>query len=94
MRRVVLTTRFKQAYRRYTRRNVRLRAQVDDVILQMAADVFRPSLRTHVLSGELSGWLACSCGRDCRILFVISQDEETGGEKLVLLDIGTHDEVY
>ena len=57
-------------------------------------DVFATSLGTHKLSGTLEGLRACGCGYDCRILFSIEQDPSTSGEVIVLLDIGTYDEVY
>ncbi len=60
----------------------------------MEIDVFAPSLGTHKLSGKLNGLQACSCGYDCRLVFSIEQDTETSREVIVLLDIGTHDEVY
>ena len=60
----------------------------------MQEDVFDIQLSTHKLSGELFGFWACSCGYDCRILFALEQDPETGDDLIVLLDIGTHDEVY
>lgn len=60
----------------------------------MASDVFQPSLATHRLRGQFSGKWACSCGFDCRILFVIERGEPGDDERLVLLDMGTHDEVY
>lgn len=60
----------------------------------MAVDVFAPALETHKLSGNLSGALACSCGYDCRIIFFLEQDKGSGAEVIVLVDIGTHDEVY
>ena len=60
----------------------------------MQLDVFAPSLGIHKLSGNLFGLLACSCGYDCRIVFTIEQDAENDREVIVLLDIGTHDEVY
>jgi mRNA-degrading endonuclease YafQ of YafQ-DinJ toxin-antitoxin module len=46
------------------------------------------------LIGKLSGLLSCSCGYDCRIVFAIETDEESGETLIVLLDVGTHDEVY
>ena len=55
---------------------------------------FCPSLGPHKLVGELMGLRACSCGYDCRIVFRIEVDESTELEVILLLDIGTHDEVY
>ena len=44
--------------------------------------------------GELLGLRACSCGYDCRIIFAIETDEDSKEKVILLLDIGTHDEVY
>lgn len=46
------------------------------------------------MSSELLGLWACSCGYDCRILFSIEKENESDKEIILLLDIGTHDEVY
>jgi mRNA interferase YafQ len=37
---------------------------------------------------------ACSVSYDCRIIFGFEQDSETGEERILLIDIGSHDEVY
>jgi mRNA-degrading endonuclease YafQ of YafQ-DinJ toxin-antitoxin module len=60
----------------------------------MEEDIFAPALGTHKLSGALSGLRACSCGYDCRIVFSLEHDSDSGAEVIVLLDIGSHDEVY
>ena len=60
----------------------------------METDIFAPRLGTHKLGGKLSGLQACSCGYDCRIVFSIEPGTEAQTEVIVLLDIGTHDEVY
>jgi hypothetical protein len=60
----------------------------------MAEDVFAPSLMTHRLKGEFDGLRACSCGYDCRIIFSLEKNKETQEEEIVLLNIGSHDEVY
>lgn len=94
MRKLVLTPKFKRAFRKFVRRNARLQSRIEETLAQMEADIFATQLGTHKLSGELYGLWACSCGYDCRIVFTIEVDEETGNEVLVLLDVGTHDEVY
>ncbi len=60
----------------------------------MQEDVFLPRLGTHSLQGELAGLRACSCGYDCRIVFSLEMDNETNEDVIILLNIGTHDEVY
>jgi mRNA interferase YafQ len=58
----------------------------------VAADAAHPSLRTHKLRGPLAGCWACSAGYDLRIVFEYAQHE--GQEAILLLALGTHDEVY
>jgi mRNA-degrading endonuclease YafQ of YafQ-DinJ toxin-antitoxin module len=76
------------------RRDAKLQKRIEDTLEQMQDDVFVDNLSTHKLSGELLGIWACSCGYDCRIVFSLEKDDETGQEVVVLLDIGTHDEAY
>lgn len=94
MRPLVITPKFKRAYRKLGKRTPKLRCHIDEALRQMAVDIFSPTLGTHKLSGTLQGLWACSCGYDCRIVFSLECDEKTGGEAVLLLDIGTHDEVY
>jgi mRNA-degrading endonuclease YafQ of YafQ-DinJ toxin-antitoxin module len=49
-------------------------------------------LVTHKLSGDLAGVWACSAGYDLRIVFEFVDQE--GTEAILLLTVGTHDEVY
>lgn len=94
MRQLVLTPRFKRAYRQFTRRDKKRQQEVDEALRQMEADLFQARLSTHKLSGPLSGLWASSCGNDCRILFALERDPESGAEVILLLDLGTHDELY
>lgn len=94
MRELVLTPKFKRAFRKFVRRDAKMQKRIEDTLEQMQLDVFATHLSTHKLSGELLGLQACSCGYDCRIVFSIEQDQESGKEVIILLDIGTHDEVY
>jgi addiction module RelE/StbE family toxin len=58
----------------------------------LATDCFDPRLKTHKLKGELEGSWACSAGYDLRIVFKLVEYE--GAEGILLLTIGTHEEVY
>jgi addiction module RelE/StbE family toxin len=93
MREIVLTPKFKRAFRKFIKRNPQLEPKLIQVLKLMKKDVFTPQLSTHSLQGKLLGLKACSCGYDCRILFTIEvyQDQT---EAIVLLDIGTHNDVY
>ncbi len=58
----------------------------------MEQDVFDPRLKAHRLKGPLEGAYACSGGYDMRIVFKLVEHE--GSRAILLLSIGTHDEVY
>ena len=58
----------------------------------LAEDAFHPQLRSHKLKGEFAGSWACSVGYDLRIVFQFVQHEDS--EALLLVTVGTHDEVY
>ncbi|MFB2878745.1 type II toxin-antitoxin system YafQ family toxin [Floridanema aerugineum] len=60
----------------------------------MENDPFTPSLKSHKLTGSLEGLWSCSVAYDCRIIFTFSQDEDSQESVIVLVDIGSHDEIY
>jgi mRNA interferase YafQ len=84
MRSLVLTPKFKRAFRKFVKHNADLQKRIEDTLQQMEADVFAPNLGTHKLSGKLDGLQSCSCGYDCRIVFSIEQNIEPDGEVIVL----------
>ena len=94
MNKVVISRKFKRAFRKFVRRNRSLQIRVEQAIEDLANDTYNPSLGTHKLEGKLSGLLSCSCGYDCRIIFAIETNKKTAETLIILLDIGTHDEVY
>jgi mRNA interferase YafQ len=94
MSKIVVSNKFKRSFRKFTRRNTKLQRKIEEVITQLSEDIFNPSLATRKLGGQLADLLACSCGYDCRIVFAIETDRETDEKIIILLDIGTHDEVY
>lgn len=85
---------FKRALKKFAKNNPILREKIDKALREMLNDPFAPFLATHRLGGKLSGFLACTCGYNCRILFSIEKDKTTGNENIILLSVGTHDEVY
>ena len=60
----------------------------------MAENIADPRLKTHRLSGQLAGLHANSVAYDCRIVFIRQKHLKTGAETLLLINIGTHEEVY
>ena len=94
MRKLSWDTSFRRAFRRHTRNNPALANRVSQILKELAEDPFYPPLKTHKLSGQLKGLWACWVEYDCRIVFTFEPDPNTGEELIVLIDLGTHDEVY
>jgi mRNA interferase YafQ len=73
-RRLVFSKAFEKSYQKYTGKNQALKTSINKTLLKLELDVYDPALRTHKLSGKLAAYLACSCGYDCRIIFIIEKD--------------------
>jgi len=94
MRKLAWDTSFRRAFKRRTRNNAALQDRIFQVLDRLAEDPFHPALKTHKLSGQLQGLWACWVEYDCRIVFAFEPEPDTGEEMIVLVDLGTHDEVY
>ncbi len=72
-----------------------LQNNIDNAINKLSEDPFAPLLNSHNLSGDLYELYACKCGYDCRIIFSIEKSTNNDSAASVLLvDIGTHQDVY
>lgn len=83
---------FGRDLRKWLKADADTAASIEATLEQLSADAAHPSLRTHKLRGALLGCWACSAGYDLRIVFEYTQHE--GQEAILLLALGTHDEVY
>jgi len=91
---LVWSSGFTRAFRRTVRRQPGLRVKIERTLRQLAEDPFDPALHSHKLKGELTGAWACTVDYENRILFEFVQRPESGEEEILLLTMGTHDEVY
>jgi addiction module RelE/StbE family toxin len=94
MRTIAFTPAFNRSYKSRIRRQPVLVKKVAAVLELLAADPFEPSLQTHKLKGALTGSWACTVEYDCRIVFDFVSNPESGEDEILLLDVGSHDEVY
>jgi mRNA interferase YafQ len=94
MRELVPLPKFERAFRRLVRKNPALQLQIETTLRRVAENLNDPRLRTHHLSGQLAGLHACSAAYDCRSVFARQKHPKTGKETLLLINIGTHEEVY
>jgi len=80
--------------RRTIRKHPEINEDLQSVLQSLLDNPFQPSLQTHKLKGKLEGSWACSAGYDLRIVFDFVDAEEGSEKDILLIDIGTHDEVY
>jgi mRNA-degrading endonuclease YafQ of YafQ-DinJ toxin-antitoxin module len=80
---------FKRSYRKRVRNNSKLKKKFWEKMGIFLENPFFPQLRTHKLSGKLAGQWAFSVDDDCRIVF-----EFVGEARALMIDVGSHDEVY
>lgn len=87
---LVWTSGFTHAAKRFAEHHPGLRGKFSAILSDLEADPFQPHLKFHHLTGKLKGIQAVSLTHSYRItLTVMVTDKE-----VILLDIGSHDEVY
>ncbi|MGF2039026.1 MAG: type II toxin-antitoxin system YafQ family toxin [Nostoc sp. CmiVER01] len=94
MRIIVWDSSFKRSFKRVIRKNPRLEETIFEVLELLVTDPFVPSLKSHKLKGDLEGLWACWVEYDCRIIYTFKLNPDEYEDMIVLIDIGTHDEVY
>ncbi len=91
---IVWDSHFKRAFKKLIKKNPEIRDRIINVLNLLSIDHLTPSLKSHKLTGSLDSLWSCSVTYDCRIIFTFAQDEESEEFLIVLVDIGSHDEVY
>ena len=86
------STAFTRAAKRLFKKQPHVAESLRITLELLAEDALHPELKTHKLKGDLQGCWACSAGYDLRIVFEFVQHE--GAEAVLLLSVGTHDEVF
>ncbi|MBI3195066.1 MAG: type II toxin-antitoxin system mRNA interferase toxin, RelE/StbE family [Ignavibacteriae bacterium] len=85
---------FERAFKQRKKRNEELKEKIYSTLDLLSTDVHHSKLGTHKLKGDLKDLWACSIDYYYRIVFTFHQDPRTNKEVILLVDIGTHDEVY
>jgi addiction module RelE/StbE family toxin len=94
MRQLIWGRTFLRGYKRQLRKHPGLADEIGETLELLARDPFSANLESHKLRGKLAGTWACTVGYDLRILFELHPSPEGGPDDVLLIDIGTHDEVY
>ncbi|EKD48256.1 MAG: hypothetical protein ACD_65C00045G0002 [uncultured bacterium] len=76
--------------KRYRKLDNKLKVKVDGAIKRFIANPYDPILRNHSLNGRLEGKRAFWAGGDLRVVF----EEFDNYVLVVMLDVGTHNQVY
>jgi mRNA-degrading endonuclease YafQ of YafQ-DinJ toxin-antitoxin module len=87
---LVATEHFERRARKFLRKHPDLRATLRDTLDDLSRDPFQPRLKLHALGGKLSGIQAVSLTHAYRLTLILKVTDQ----EIVLLDLGTHDEVY
>jgi mRNA-degrading endonuclease YafQ of YafQ-DinJ toxin-antitoxin module len=91
--RIVTTNRFEKKLKKYTSTSPEFREKIYNLLSRLSNNPFDQTLNVHKLKGKLDNFYSISCGFDCRIIFTL-ESNANNEDYLLLIDIGTHDEVY
>ena len=81
---------FKHSYKKRIKPDAILKEKFWDSLELFSRSPFDSHLKTHKLTGKLNGLWAFSIAYDCRVVFNFFDNKKSA----LLIDIGTHDEVY
>ena len=87
---LVTTEHFLRRARKFLRKHPDLRERFTQVVDDLRQDPFAPHLAYHHHGGKLKDVQAVSITHDYRLILML----DTSNREIILLDIGSHDEVY
>lgn len=87
---LIWTQTFVRSAKRFLKRHPDLRGEFEHVLRMLEEDPQQRKLRLHPLKGSLKGKHAVSVTYSHRIVLILALQES----ELVLLDIGSRDQVY
>ncbi len=86
---VAFSPAFKRSFRKRLKHNHKLQDRFWVRLDCFIQDPFDPQLKTHKLTGQLKELWSFSVEHDVRVIFYFANEANA-----VLVDIGSHDEVY
>ena len=87
---LIITISYKKRAKRFFKKHPDIFKRYEKTLFILESDPFHPSLRLHKLKGKLSEFYSVSINMEYRVVidFIIEN------EKIIPIDIGSHDEVY
>ena len=79
---------FSRKYKKFVKKHPQLSSKIDQKLELFRTDQNHPSLRLHKLSAKNAEVWSISISTEIRVLFTYT----SGG--VILIDVGSHDEVY
>ena len=76
--------------RKFLRKHPEIHSQYRKTLQLLELDPYHPALRLHSLEGRLKGLSSVSINMSYRIVLEL----EIRGEEIILINIGSHDQVY
>jgi len=86
---IIWDKKFEKKLFKFIKKRPLLKNKIKEKLSLFTNEPYSPKLKNHKLSGRLKDLNAISIDYDCRIIFKIINEE-----KVLLIDIGTHKEVY
>ena len=85
---------YKRSFKRLAKTNTELKKKILATMEVLQNNPFSPQLKAHKLRGILEGTWACTVDYKTRLLFDFVKNPTTGETEILLIDIGSHEEVY
>jgi len=85
---------FRRAFKKKTKNDPEIKNKIINTLSLLQQDPFLPNLKTHKLKGILEDTWACSINYDLRIIFDFVENKQSQETEILLINIGSHDEVY
>ncbi|MBI4764458.1 MAG: type II toxin-antitoxin system mRNA interferase toxin, RelE/StbE family [Deltaproteobacteria bacterium] len=87
---IITPHQFLRQARKFFKKHPDLKARFGRVLSDLQSDPFQAHLELHPLSGKLEGCYAVSLTHSFRITLTLM----ISAKEIILLDVGSHDEVY
>jgi len=87
---LVTTRHFERRARKFLRKHPDLKSAFSKTLEQLQRNPLEPSLKLHGLTGKLVGLQAIGITHSYRIVLTVKITQQ----EIILLDVGTHVEVY
>ena len=84
------TSHYSKVEKKFFKQHKDLLTKYAQILIKLQDNPFDASLKTHKLKGDLKEFYACSLTYSYRIVLTI----EIMDEEIVLINIGSHDELY